>query len=224
MTATPLFLILLAVAHLLLLILLALYLAPATIEMVAIFSRERAWATATLTWGFAVVGVRVSDGVQVLEVFLAGHRVITRDLRDMIAANPRSGERGEGQKSARELRDYIEITEDLWPHLRRILETIYRSIHIETLQGDITLGLESPADTGVVYGYCTAVRYALWPAEEVEFVVTPVFDREVFEGTLTLRMRLYRPLLILIAVTGALLKKPVREQLCQKSVRGAPGV
>lgn len=224
MTATPLFLILLAVAHLLLLILLALYLAPATIEMVAIFSRERARATATLAWGFAVVGVRVSDGVQVLEVFLAGHRVITRDLRDMIAANPRSGERGEGQKSARELRDYIEITEDLWPHLRRILETIYRSIHIETLQGDITLGLESPADTGVVYGYCTAVRYALWPAEEVEFVVTPVFDREVFEGTLTLRMRLYRPLLILIAVTGALLKKPVREQLCQKSVRGAPGV
>jgi len=224
MTATPLFLILLAVALLLLLILLALYLAPATIEMVAIFSRERARATATLAWGFAVVGVRVSDGVQVLEVFLAGHRVITRDLRDMIAANPRPGKRGEEQKSARSLRDHIEIAEDLWPHLRRILGTIYRSIHIETLQGDITLGLESPADTGVVYGYCTAVRYALWPAEEIEFVVTPVFDREVFEGTLTLRMRLYRPLLILIAVARALLKKPVREQLRQESVRGAPGV
>ncbi|ABN56002.1 MULTISPECIES: DUF2953 domain-containing protein [Methanoculleus] len=223
MAATLLFVILLAVAVILLALLLALYLVPVTVSTVADCSRERARATATVAWGIAEARVRVGDDEQVLEILLVGRRVMTRDLGELAAAEPEEEKKEEERKPVQSVRDYLDAAGDLWPHLWRILETVYRSLRLETLRGDIILGLESPADTGVVYGYCTAARYALWPAEAIDFVMTPVFDREVFEGTFILRLQIRRPLLILIAVARALLKKPVRERLRQVSGRGAPG-
>ncbi|MDN7011828.1 DUF2953 domain-containing protein [Methanoculleus sp. FWC-SCC3] len=224
MAATLLFFILLVAAVLILALLLALYLVPVTVSAVADCSRERARATATVAWGIAGARVRVADEVQVLEILIAGRRIIARDLGEMMAEKPEEKEeRVEEKRPARPVREYLDAAGDLWPHIRRILKTVYRSLYLESLRGDITLGLESPADTGVVYGYCTALRYALWPAEAIDFAMTPVFDREVFEGAFSLRMQIRRPLLILIAVTKALLKKPVRERLRQVSGRGVPG-
>ncbi len=227
MAATLLFSILIVVAVILLLVLLALYLVPVTVSTVADCRRESARATAAVAWGIAGARVRVADGVQVLEVLLAGRPVMTRDLREMAAAEPekekKKKEEEEERKPALSVREYLDAAGDLWPHLQRILAAFVRSLCLETLRGDFTLGLESPADTGIVYGYCTAVRYALWPAEAIDFVMTPVFDRKVFEGTFTLRMQIRRPLLILIPVVRALLQKQVRQRLRQVSGRGAPG-
>jgi hypothetical protein len=147
---------------------------------------------------------------------------MTRDLREMARAPPEE-EKAEARRPALPVTEYIGAARDLWPHVRRILAAFFRSLYLETLRGEVTLGLESPADTGVIYGYCTAVRYALWPAEAIEFVMTPVFDREVFEGTFTLRAQIRRPLLIAIPVVRALLQKRVRQRLRQVSGRGAWG-
>ncbi|KDE55241.1 DUF2953 domain-containing protein [Methanoculleus sp. MH98A] len=221
MVATLLFFILLVAAVLILVLLLALYLVPVTVSAVADCSRERARATATVAWGIAGARILVADEVQVLEILLAERRIMTRDLGEMMAEKPEEKEKRVEER--RPVREYLDAAGDLWPHIRRILEAVYRSLRLETLRGDIILGLESPADTGVVYGYCTAARYALWPAEAIDFAMTPVFDREVFEGTFILRMQIRRPLLILIAVAKALLKRPVRERLRQVSGRGVPG-
>ncbi|WP_067077744.1 DUF2953 domain-containing protein [Methanoculleus horonobensis] len=224
MAATLLFFILLVAAVLILALLLALYLVPVTVSMVADCSRERARATATVAWGIVGARVLVADETQAIEILLAERRIVTRDLGEMLAEKPEEKEKkAEERRPARPVREYLDAAGDLWPHIRKILETICRSLRLETLRVDITLGLESPADTGVVYGYCTAARYALWPAEAIEFALIPVFDREVFEGTFILRMQVRRPLLILIAVAKALLKRPVRERLRQVSGRGVPG-
>ena len=224
MAATLLLFILLAAAVLILALLLALYLVPVTVSTVADCSRERARATATVAWGIVGARVRVAEEEQVLEILLAERRIMTRDLGEMMAEEPEEKEKkAEERRPARPVREYLDAAGDLWPHIHRILETVYRSLRLETLRVDIVLGLESPADTGVVYGYCTAARYALWPAEAIEFALIPVFDREVFEGTFILRMQVRRPLLILIAVAKALLKRPVRERLRQVSGGGVPG-
>ena len=195
-----------------------------TVSTVADCSRERARATATVAWGIVGARVLVADEMQAIEILLAERRIVTRDLGEMMAEKPEEKEKkAEERRPARPVREYLDAAGDLWPHIRKILETICRSLRLETLRVDITLGLESPADTGVVYGYCTAARYALWPAEAIEFALIPVFDREVFEGTFILRMQVRRPLLILIAVAKALLKRPVRERLRQVSGRGVPG-
>ncbi|MDD2473908.1 MAG: DUF2953 domain-containing protein [Methanoculleus sp.] len=224
MVAAILFSILLVVAAVILALLLALYLVPVIVEAAADCTRERARATAIVAWGIVGARVRVDDAVQVLEVLVAGRRVMTRDLRAIAATEPEKEEKtAEKQGPARPVRDYLGAAGDLWPHIRKVLAAVDRSLYLETLRGDVTLGLDSPADTGVVYGYYTAARYALWPAEAIDFVLTPVFDRRVFEGALTLRMQVRRPLLIIIPVVQALLQKPVRERLRQVPGRGAPG-
>ena len=160
----------------------------------------------------------------VLEVLLAGRSVVTRDLEEIAAAKPPEEEKeGEEQETALSIGDYIEAAGDLWPHLKRVFGAVYRSLYLETLQGNVTLGLDSPADTGVVYGYCTAARYALWPVEAVDFVLTPVFNERIFAGTFTPKMLIRRPLLILAAIARALCQIPVRQRLRQVSGRGAPG-
>lgn len=222
MTATLLFSILLLIATVLLLILLALYRIPVTIETVAGCTQECVRATATLDWGIVGVRVRATDGVRVLEVLLAGHQVMTRDLAERAAAPLEGGEEARELRPPLPVREYISAAVDLWPHIQTVIVAFIRSLTLETLRGDITLGLENPADTGVIYGYCTAVRYALWPAEAVDFVMTPVFDREVFEGTFSLRMQVCHPLLIIIPSAKALLQKPVRKRLWQASGRGRP--
>ena len=223
MAATVLFLILLAVAVIILALLLALYLVPVTVTTVADCRRESARATATVAWGIVGGRVRIGDGVGVLEILLAGRPVITRDLEEIAAAKPPEEEKAKERRPAPSLGDYIEAAGDLWPHLQRVLEVVYRSLYLETLRGNVTLGLDSPADTGVVYGYFTAIRYVLWPVEAIDFVMTPVFNERIFMGTLTFKMQIRRPLLILVAVARALWQKPVRQRLRQVSGRGAPG-
>lgn len=223
MAATLLFFLLLAAVIVVLVILLALYLVPVTVSTVADCGRESLRGTATVAWGIVGARVRADEDVQVFEVLLAGRRVMVRDIREMAAAKPEEEKKVEEPKPALPVGEYVDAARDLWPHIQRIVAAIYRSLYLEILRGEVTLGLESPASTGVVYGYCTAARYALWPAEAIDLVLTPDFDHEVFEGTFTLRVQIRRPLLIIIPVVQALLQKPVRQRLRQVSGRGAPG-
>jgi len=200
-------------------LLLALYLIPVTLDAVGQCRWERVSAKATVAWGILGARARAVDGEGVLEFLIAGRPVMTRDIAE-VAAPPREEEE---EKPSLPMREYINAAVDLWPHARKIIATALRSLYLDMLRGDVTLGLDNPADTGMIYGYCTALRYALWPAEAIDFVMTPVFDRRVFEGSLTLRMQVRRPLLIIIAVVQALLKKPVRQRLRQVSGRGVPG-
>ena len=222
MAATLLFSLLLAAVVIVLVILLALYLVPVIISMVADCRREGLRGTATVAWGIVGARVRADEGVQVFEVLLFGRQVMVRDIQEMAAAKPEE-ERVKEPGPALSAMEYLDAARDLWPHIQRIVAAIYRSLYLETLRGEVTLGLESPASTGVVYGYCTAARYALWPAEAIDLVLTPDFDHEVFEGTFTLRVQIRRPLLIVIPVVQALLQKPVRQRLRQVSGRGASG-
>ncbi len=200
-------------------LLLALYLIPVTLDAVGHCKRECISATATVAWGIFGARARATGGEGVLEFLIAGRPVMTRDIAE-VAGAPREEEE---KKPSLPAKEYINAAVDLWPHAKKIIATALRSLYLELLRGDVTLGLDNPADTGMIYGYCTALRYALWPVEAIDFVMTPVFDRRVFEGSFTLRMQVRRPLLIIIAVVQALLKKPVRQRLRQVSGRGAPG-
>ena len=225
MAATILFLILLAVVIVLLLLLLALYLVPVTVEAASDCTQESARATATVAWGIVGARVRVGDGRQVIEVLLVGRPVVTRDIEELTKPAPPEEKAEEKEpRPAISAGELLGAARDLLPPAREVLAAFLRSLYLERLRGRITLGLESPADTGIVYGWCTAVRYALWPAEAVDFVMIPIFGREIFEGAFLLRFQIRRPLLIIVPVVRALFHKPVRQRLRQFSGRGAPGV
>ncbi len=220
MAATLLAIILIGIAVIILALLLALYLIPVTVKAVAGCSRESVSATAVVAWGILGARARITDDGRVLELLLIDRPVMTRDLAEIITTP--SGEEKKEEPSL-PAGEYLDAAADLWPHLRKIITATLQSLYLEVLRGEVTLGLGSPANTGIIYGYCTALRYALWPVEAVDLVMTPVFDHEVFEGSFTLRMQIRRPLLIIIPAVSALLQKPVRQRLRQISGRGAPG-
>jgi hypothetical protein len=222
MVATLLITILLIIAVIILLIVLALYLVPVVISTVAECSREIARVTAVISWGFVGTRLRIEDEVRTLEIMIFGYPIIRRDLRAQPAPPPEE-KKEEEERPRLKVSDYLGAATDLWPSIRQIMDAFFRSLALEKLQGDIILGLESPANTGIVYGYCTALRYMLWPAEAVDIKMTPIFDREVLEGTLTLRLKIRHPLLILIPVAAALTRKPVRQRIRQLSGRGVSG-
>ena len=223
MAATFLFFILLAIVVILLAILLALYLIPVIISTVASCSQESLRGTATVAWGIVEVRIRASEEVQVLDLLLVNRPIMTRDLHEVLKGEPEKEVVAKARKPAHPAGEYIDAARDLWPHIQRIFTAFLRSLYLETLRGEVTLGLASPASTGTIYGYCNAFRYALWPAEAIDFVMTPVFDQEIFSGTFTLRIQIRRPLLIIIPTMQALLQKPVRQRLRQISGRGVPG-
>jgi hypothetical protein len=86
-------------------------------------------------------------------------------------------------------------------------------------RGTLTLGLGNPVLMGEVCGMYWASRFIL-QASRVYVELEPVFDREVLNLDITVRMKVSHPLLILIAgirlvrdpkiaeVTGAILRQP----------------
>lgn len=221
MIATLIIIILLVIAAIVLALLISLYLVPVRVEVVTECMRERISGVAAVVWGPFKARVRVADDLGALEVLFFGRPVMTRDLEEVIAAS--LDEEREEEAPSLSASDYIDATIDLWPHLREIMAATVRSLHLEVLRGEVTLGLESPAATGEIYGYCTALRHVLWPAESIDFVMNPVFDDEIFEGSFTLDVQIRRPLLIIIPVVSALLQKPVRQRIRQISGRGVLG-
>ncbi|MFA7562461.1 MAG: DUF2953 domain-containing protein [Methanoculleus sp.] len=225
MPATLLIIILIVVVALILALLLALYVVPVSISMVADCNRECARATATVAWGIVGARVRATDEAQTIEVLLIGRPIVIRDLKEMAGTEPaKKREEEKEERAPLPVGEYLDAFRDLRPHIQEILAAVYRSLFLETLRGDVVLGLDSPASTGVIYGYCTAIRYILWPVEAIDFVVTPDFNHKIFEGMFTLRLQVRRSLLITIPVVKALLKRPVRQRLRQVSGRGVPGV
>ncbi len=220
MVAQILLTILLIVLLLVLGILLVLYLVPIVITVTAEMTKSITLLVASVSWGIVGVRFRMQDEERKLDILLAGRAVIRRDLAAEAEEKP---EKIEEKRPPTGVHEYLRIGRDLWPDIRRILDAVLQSIRLERCVGEITLGLASPADTGRLYGYATALRYALWPAERIDLILHPVFCEEVLEGKLDLRVAIRHPLTIIVPIVSMLLKKPVRERLRIVSGRGTAG-
>ncbi|BDZ71070.1 DUF2953 domain-containing protein [Methanobacterium petrolearium] len=99
---------------------------------------------------------------------------------------------------------------DAWPHIHRLLVTIYHSFSLEKFSLDLVMGLESPADTALFTGYIWAFTNPLTALTPIHVLVTPEFNRRVLDGNLQIdvKLKLFR---IVVGAIRAYTKKPVRE-------------
>jgi len=93
------------------------------------------------------------------------------------------------------------------PGLFRLILIVAGSLSFSRFRGHLLLGLPSPAGTGRLFGYWTALRYTIPEDDRISFVLTPAFDRQVLEGEGELVLLLHHPLR-LILVTLAVLAGP----------------
>lgn len=91
------------------------------------------------------------------------------------------------------------------PGLARIARALIRHLTIQKIEGDAIIGLANPADTGIIYGFFSALRPLIQLDRRVSLSLQPVFDREVFAGHLTADLRIDRPLVIPVLVLSCII-------------------
>ncbi|MDN7024795.1 DUF2953 domain-containing protein [Methanoculleus sp. FWC-SCC1] len=221
MAASLLLVILLIVALLILGFIVALYLVPVATTIAIEKTGEVLLLLGTVVWGIFGVRFRVLDEERTVEVLLAGRAVLKRDLAAI--AEEEKPEEVPKERPPLRIGEYVGAGTDLWPYIRRVIDAFLRSLSLKRCIGEVTLGLASPAATGRIYGYMTALRYALWPVERIDLVMHPVFGDEILEGKVDVQVNIERPLTILIPIVAALMHKTVRDRLRVLSGRGAAG-
>lgn len=222
MAASLLLAILLIVALLVLGFITALYLIPIETTIALEKTGDILLLLGTVVWGILGVRFRVLDEERTVEVLLAGRAVLKRDLA-AIAKEEEKPEEAPEERPRPGIGEYVSAGTDLWPYIHRVLDAFLRSLSLERCIGEVTLGLASPAATGRIYGYMTALRYALWPVEQVDLIMHPVFGDEILEGKVDVQVNIERPLTILMPIIAALMHGTVRNRLKMLSGRGAAG-
>ena len=93
---------------------------------------------------------------------------------------------------------------------KKKIMTIYRSFTLEKLSLNVTMGLESPADTALFTGYIWSVTCPLNALTRLDAVITPDFNRTILDGDLEGELKLKLGGIVVEALR-ALTKKPVRK-------------
>jgi hypothetical protein len=203
------------IAVIILILLAALYFLPITIGMYADKTGESFLMTMLASWAIFGVKVYAVGAPRSMDVLVLGFPVMRRDLTQQPEEKEVKPEKEEEKKERPGISTYLDAATELWPYLMRVISAFLRSLSLKKLYGAITLGLSDPSQTGMLYGYFNAFRYSIWALEPVDFLMTPVFNREIFEGQMEMEIRINRPLLILLPMVSALAKRPVRQKLRQ---------
>ena len=152
---------------------------------------------------------RVEGGESRQEFLVGEHPLYTRTVKDQKAREGKAGE---------EIRKIPALIRRA-PHLLQLIRPFsrfggkfLRSVTLQEIRGNLTVGFRNPADTGIFYGWYCAICPTLM-VSPVCLDITPVFDRQVLEGEIMAKVRIDRPLLLLLAMTRLFFNRDVRNAL-----------
>ena len=201
--------ILLLVVGILLLIALTLYFIPVIAQIALGKTPESGYLLIQASWG--MIGARTRmEGGESRQEFLIGERPLyTRIVKD---EETRALEVGE------ELRKIPSLIRRA-PHLLELIQPLshfggkfLRSMTLQEIRGNLVVGFRNPADTGIFYGWYCAIFPTLM-VSPVCLDVTPVFDRPVLEGEIMAKVRIDRPLLLILSMFRLFFDRDVRKAI-----------
>jgi len=157
------------------------------------------------------VGIAYTDWNKASETryLLFGQTIIRRQKDKKPKERPKN-EKGQIVK-------FMKLPYEAMPHFINFIKTLFKRISIRKVQCDAQLGLSDSANTGILFGYLTALKSMLRPIKRLRIRLTPVFDKQTLEGNFNIILRINYPIRIIAAAIGLFLKKPVREFM--KSMR-----
>ena len=201
--------ILLLVVGILILITLTLYFIPIIAQIALGKTPESGYLLFQASWG--VIGARTRmEGGESRQEFLIGERTLyTRTVKDQKTRDLEVGE------ELRKIPSHIRKV----PHLLQLIQPLshlggkfLRSMTLQEIRGNLIVGFRNPADTGIFYGWYCAIFPTLM-VSQVSLDVTPVFDRPVLEGEIMAKVRIDRPLLLLLAMVRLFFDRDVRNAI-----------
>jgi len=201
--------ILLLVVGILILIIFTLYFIPVIAQIALGKTPESGYLLFQASWG--VIGARTRmEGGESRQEFLIGERTLyTRTVKDQKTRAPQVRE------ELRKIPSHIRKV----PHLLQLIQPLshlggkfLRSMTLQEIRGNLIVGFRNPADTGIFYGWYCAIFPTLM-VSQVSLDVTPVFDRPVLEGEIMAKVRIDRPLLLLLAMVRLFFDRDVRNAI-----------
>lgn len=201
--------ILLLVVGILLLIALTLYFIPVIAQIALGKTPESGYLLIQASWG--MIGARTRmEGGESRQEFLIGERPLyTRIVKD---EETRALEVGEELRKIPSLIRRAHYLLQLIRPLSHLWGKFLRSMTLQEIRGNLVVGFRNPADTGIFYGWYCAIFPTLM-VSRVSLDVTPVFDRPVLEGEIMAKVRINRPLLLILAMFRLFFDRDVRNAI-----------
>jgi hypothetical protein len=161
------------------------------------------------SWGWIGARTRVEGGSSRQELLLGDHPLFTKTAK---AEEPRAaGAEKEPRKTPFSTERLLHLLKLIRPLLSLGGKILHR-MTLEEIRGRMKIGFSDPAHTGILYGWYCAIL-PLLGCTRVSLDVNPVFDREVLEGEVMARVRIDRPLLLILAMARLFLDRDVRAAL-----------
>jgi hypothetical protein len=202
----PIFLL---VVGILILLTLTLYFIPVIAQITLQRTPLSGYLLLQASWG--VIGARTRmEGGESRQEFLIGKRPLyTRTVKDQKTRALDVGE--ELRKIPSHIRRSHYLLQLIRP-LSHLGGKFISSMTLQEIRGNLIVGFRNPADTGIFYGWYYAILPTLM-ISRVSLDVTPVFDRPVLEGEIMAKVRIDRPLLLILAMVRLFFDRDVRNAL-----------
>lgn len=147
-----------------------------------------------------------------------GIGIISREIPGEEKANDKKKEKEDAEKDDEKeekfnldgILNILNLFLEAWPHIHKLIKTIYQSITLERFSLNLTMGLESTADTAMFTGYIWAFTNPLQALTPIHVRVIPEFSGRVLDGDLDIEFKIKLIWIVLDAIK-AYTKKPVRE-------------
>jgi hypothetical protein len=202
----PIFLL---VVGILILLTISLYFIPVIAQIALKKTPESAYLLFQASWGVIGARTRMEGGESRHEFLIGDHPLYSRTVKDQKTRAP------EVKEELKKIPSHIRRAQYLLQLIRPISHLggkFLRSMTLQEIRGNLIVGFRNPADTGIFYGWYCAIFPTLMVLP-VSLDVTPVFDRPVLEGEIMAKVRIDRPLILLLAMLQLIFDRDVRNAL-----------
>jgi hypothetical protein len=182
------------------------YRAPLDLQIVLERTSTSTALMLSASWSAFTVKSTYAGGEGSLSLFFLKKKVIRREISQIPEIRKR---REKVSGSSLGLEPVLQIL-PLGPDLIRFMRAILRHLSIRKIEGAFTVGLQNPADTGVVFGFFSAIRPLLFPCDRISLSMKPVFDREILECHGMADFRISQPLFIPVLLLRLAMKPHAR--------------
>ncbi|MCP8316970.1 MAG: DUF2953 domain-containing protein [archaeon] len=131
-------------------------------------------------------------------------------IRRKIFPEERKKKKEEKKFDWRSIPEMISLFTESFPYLKHILNAFMKSISIERFSCNVTMGLDSPADTAMISGYMWSLASLVNVFPKAYLSVKPDFQEKRLDGSMMVELKV-RLLWIAVALIRAFSKKPIRQ-------------
>jgi hypothetical protein len=190
-------------------LILTLYFIPVIVQIAYERIPESKYLRIQASWGFFGARMRM-EGDESRQEFLIGERPLyVRTVKGREIRVPEGDK--ELQKTSFSIRRVQCLLQLIQP-ISHLLGKILYSMSFQEIRGNLMVGFRNPAETGIFFGWYSALIPILM-VSRVCLDITPVFDRQVLEGDIMAKVRIERPLLLILAMVRLYMDRDVRTAL-----------